>query len=157
MPPAQDLPTATLGLAAGIALIAVFLALRQWYEKRARGSDLSGADHTHFARQDVRRILGVAILLVIAAMFVVSSRLQPRVNGRPSLVFAELWVLVLALIVALLVLAMIDWAATRTYAKRHRRQLIRESIEAIRNHARQAVAARAKDHTDGPREPPPSP
>ena len=38
MPPSNDLPSASLALAAGISLIAAFLGLRQWYERRAEKS-----------------------------------------------------------------------------------------------------------------------
>ena len=158
MPPSNDLPSASLALAAGISLIAAFLGLRQWYERRAREFDLSEADETHFARQDIRRVLGVAIMLVIVAILLVSSRLEPRINGKANLVFAELWVVVLALIVVLLMLALIDWLATRRYAARHRRAMIRESVEAIRHDASRAAASRATtpNHSDGPHDPPSS-
>ena len=154
MPPSTDLPSASLALAAGISLIAAFLGLRQWYERRAREFDLSEADQMHFARQDIRRMMGVGIMLVIVAILLVSSRLEPRIKGKANLVFAELWVVVLALIVVLLLLSLIDWLATRRYAARHRRAMIRESVEAIRQDARRAAASRSPSHSKGPQEPP---
>ena len=52
MPPANDLPSASLALAVGLCLISLFLGLRQWYERKAREPDLSEADRVHFSRQD---------------------------------------------------------------------------------------------------------
>jgi UDP-N-acetylmuramyl pentapeptide phosphotransferase/UDP-N-acetylglucosamine-1-phosphate transferase len=133
MPPAQDVPSASLGLALGIVLIALFLGLRQWYERRARDRDLSGADRSHFARQDVRRNLGVAVLLAIAAVVVATTRLAPEVEGKSNPAFAELWLIVLALIVVILWLALLDWLATRAYARRHRLEMIHESFRKVQD------------------------
>jgi UDP-N-acetylmuramyl pentapeptide phosphotransferase/UDP-N-acetylglucosamine-1-phosphate transferase len=148
MPLANDIPSASLGLALGIFLIALFLGLRQWYERRARDLDLSPADHAHFSQQDARRNLGVAVLLAIAAIVVVTTRLEPKVEGKANPTFAELWIIVLALIVVLLALAMLDWLATRVYARRHRRQMIRESLEAIRHQARPSSPTRNGEHPE---------
>jgi UDP-N-acetylmuramyl pentapeptide phosphotransferase/UDP-N-acetylglucosamine-1-phosphate transferase len=157
MPPTNDLPSASIGLAVGVSMIAVFLGLRQWYERRARDPELSDADGRHFTSQDLRRNLGVGIMLTIAAILLVTSRLEPRIKGQANLIFAELWVVILALIVVLLILALIDWLAIRRYALRHRRTILRESVEAIRREARQAVANRSKQPSDGPSPPHSSP
>ena len=82
MPTANDVPSASLGLALGLFLIALFLGLRQWYERRARDVDLSAADSSHFIRQDARRYLGVAVLLAIAAIVFVTTRLCLRSRAR---------------------------------------------------------------------------
>ena len=140
MPTANDVPSASLGLALGLFLIALFLGLRQWYERRARDVDLSAADSSHFSRQDARRYLGVAVLLAIAAIVFVTTRLAPQVEGKANPAFAELWLVVLALIVVLLALALLDWLATRGYFRRHRQEMIRESFLAIREDARELDA-----------------
>ena len=62
----------------------------------------------------------------------VTTRLAPQVEGKANPAFAELWLIVLALIVVLLGLALLDWLATRVYFRRHRQEMIRESFRAIR-------------------------
>ncbi len=148
MPPANDLPTASLALAAGLSLIALFLGLRQWYERRAREPELSVADQHHFFRQDTRRGFGVAVLLGIALLVLVGSRVEPQVQGKANFLFLQIWMAVLALIVVLLALALADWVATRVYARRHRSRLLRESIAAIRREARKVFSNQLPDETD---------
>lgn len=155
MPPAHDVPSASLGLALGVFLIALFLGLRQWYERRARNLDLSAADYAHFARQDARRNLGVAVLLAIAAIVVVTTRLSPKVEGKANPAFAELWLIVLALIVVLLALALLDWLATRVYFRRHRREMIRESFRGIGQGARRSTPENG-ENSQGPQDSVPS-
>jgi hypothetical protein len=155
MPPAQDVPSASLGLALGVSLIALFLGLRQWYERRARNLDLSDADRSHFARQDARRILGVVILFAIAAIVAITARLAPAVQGKANPAFAELWLIVLALIVVLLALALLDWLATRVYYRRQRREMIRESFRGIRDDARRSTSENG-ENDQGPQESMPS-
>ncbi len=149
MPRADDIPSASVGLAAGLCLIALFLGLREWYERKARSSDLSPADYRHFWHQDMRRGLGVGVLLAIAVLALAGSRIEPRAAGRANVLFVALWFLVLTLIIVLLGLALADLLATRAYALRQRRQMLRESMEAIRHQTRQA-AARSRRETDGP-------
>jgi len=97
----------------------------------------------------MRRRLGVGVLLAIAALALAGSRIEPRATGRANVLFLALWFLVLTLIIVLLDLALADLLATRAYARRHRGEMLRESIEAIRQQARQA-AARSRGETDGP-------
>jgi hypothetical protein len=158
MPPSTDLPSAGLGVATGVGLIALFLGLRLWYERRGREPALPAADRVHFTHQDLRRGLGVGILVVVAAALGLGSRIPPRIAGKANLLFAVVWLVVLGLIVVLLLLAMIDWMATRRYAMRHRKAMIREQISAMKEHARHAAASRTSA-AEGPREPtvPPPP
>jgi len=149
MPRADEIPSASFGLAAGLCLIALFLALREWYERKAREPVLSPADNRHFWHQDMRRRLGVGVLLAIAVLALAGSRIEPRAAGRANVLFVALWFLVLTLILVLLGLALADLLATRAYALRHRRQMLRESIEAIRQHS-QGAAARSRGQTDEP-------
>jgi uncharacterized membrane protein len=149
MPGADDIPWASVGLAAGLCLIALFLGLREWYERKAREVELSPADHHHFRHQDTRRRLGVGVLLAIALLALAGSRIQPRAPGRANVLFVALWLLVLSLILVLLGLALADLLATRAYSRRQRRQMLRESIDAIRRQA----ATRSRGPTDGPTDP----
>jgi hypothetical protein len=150
MPPERDLPTASLALAAGLCLIALFLGLREWYERRARERSLSPADQVHFSRQDTRRWVGVGVLLAIALLVLFGSRTEPLVECRASLLFLVLWLAVLALLVLLFTLALVDWRATRAYGKRRRREILRESLEAIRSQAKEARAAGTGQASRGP-------
>ncbi len=152
MPRADDIPSASVGLAAGLCLIALFLGLREWYERNARDPDLSPADTRHFRHQDLRRRLGVGVLLAIAVLALAGSRVEPRAAGRANVLFVALWFLVMTLILVLLGLALADLLATRAYALRHRRQMLRESIEALRRQVRQA-ATRSRRETDDPTDP----
>jgi len=154
MPQADDIPSASVGLAAGLCLIALFLGLREWYERKARDTELSPADHRHFRHQDLRRRLGVGVLLAIALLALAGSRIQPQAPGKANVLFVALWLLVLTLILVLLGLALADLLATRAYSQRQRRQMLRESIDAVRRQARQA-ATRPRGQTDGPDPPAP--
>jgi hypothetical protein len=145
MPNVSDMPMSSLAMTAGLCLIALFLGLRQWYERRARPESMSPEDRAHFANQDMRRNLGVGTMVAIALLIGAGSYVPPRSTGRVNLLFVILWMSVLALILVLLVLALLDLAATRSYALRQRKEMIRESIDAIRHDARRAAARTRKD------------
>jgi hypothetical protein len=142
MPQPSDFPSACIAMAAGLGLIALFLGLRQWYELRAREEDLPQADRDHLAHQDLRRGLGVGVLVAIAILMLVGSRTMPRIGDKMNLLFVILWTVVLALLVVMLALAFLDWRATRIYARRARMHLVRESLAAIRKQARDAARSR---------------
>jgi di/tricarboxylate transporter len=136
MPPPQQTAVASVVLSSAVVLIAAILALRQYLERRGRGPDLSEADARHFARQDVRRALGLGVMLLLAVGLVVGSRLEPRIAGRTNPLFLQVWLGVFFLIFVLLVLAMLDWLATRVYARRHRKAIFEERIEVLRDEFR---------------------
>ncbi len=139
MPMGDELIGASLMTSAGITLIAVFLGLRQWYERHAREQDLSSDDRDYFQRQDIRRGIGVAVMLAIAIALAVGARIPHKVGGQANWAFIEIWLVVSSLIVVLLLLALIDWIATRSYARRIRRSLARERIEMLRDTLSQAA------------------
>ena len=89
-------------------------------------------DVLHFRLQDLRRTIVAAIMAVLATGIFVGSRMETRVGGRPNLLFVEIWIGIFCLILVLLVLAMIDWLATRRYAIRHRSAMIQEGIEILK-------------------------
>jgi uncharacterized membrane protein len=132
LPTEQEVAVASRALSAGLSLIATFLGLRQWYEQRARPTPLPPADAEHYARQDRRRWAGVVALGAISICALLGSRTSSRVDGKGNPAFVLIWVGVLGLILVLMVLAMTDWMATRRLALRHRKQLLRDSIDAIR-------------------------
>ncbi len=118
--------TASMALAVGIFSVAVGLLLWLRLERSNRGENLSEADLKYFARQDVRRNLGLGILLLLAQGFAISPQVERRVAGRPSLLFLAMWLVIFALVLFLLTLAFLDMMATRVYAKRHREAILRE-------------------------------
>jgi hypothetical protein len=133
MPTASDLASTSLWTSAGLALIALFLALRQWYESRARDPELSEDDRSHFKRQDLRRGVGIAVIVVLAMGLSIGTRIDPKIDGRANPHFIEIWIVELALVVVLLVLAGLDSRATFAYARRHRRSLAREQGTILRD------------------------
>lgn len=127
----QDLASASLLLSSGITLIAAFLGLRQWYEWRARDA-LNDRDRNYFFRQDVRRGLGVVVMLMLAASLYFGSRIPPKVAGQANLTFVQVWLAIGALIIVMLGLALLDWISTRLYARRHHRDLVTERRRILR-------------------------
>ncbi len=132
MPIAQDLASNGVLMSTGIMMIAFFLGMRQWYESRAREPNLSEHDRRYFFRQDVRRGLGVLVMLLLSLGIWIGARVEPLVAGRANLTFLHVWLVVIVLILILLTLALIDWLATRVYARRIRRSLARERVELLR-------------------------
>jgi Flp pilus assembly protein TadB len=126
----------SLILAVGVAVVAFALIGWQWVEHRQRTEKLSDEDHFHFASQEVRRgvVAGVMLLLSVGIFF--GSRLEPRRNGRPNVWFIECWLAVGALLIVLLALALVDWVATRRYASRLRRAILREGLKIISDEVR---------------------
>jgi len=129
---ATDYRMACRALALGVAMIAAFLGLRQWYERRGRTEPLTVEDEVYFRRQDVRRWAGVAVMLALALDVFGGSWVEPRVAGKGNPWFGVVWLVVLSLIVVMLGLAFLDLLATRKYARRHRRALFMNEIEEVR-------------------------
>ncbi len=82
MPNVSDMPTASLAMAVGLCLIALFLGLRQWYERRVRTENVSPEDRAHFAKQDARRNLGVGTMMATALLVGAGSYVPPRCGGQ---------------------------------------------------------------------------
>ncbi len=139
----DDLASSSLLISSGISLIAVFLGLRQWYERRARDSALADADRRYFLRQDVRRGLGVAVMLILAVGLYLGSRIPPKLGGRANLVFVQVWLVIIGLIIVMLGLALVDWISTRLYARRQRRVLAAERRKIMRETLRRQSTDRA--------------
>jgi hypothetical protein len=135
----DDLASSSVLISSGITLIAAFLGLRQWFEWRARDGSLSDQDRGYFFRQDVRRGLGVAVMLMLAAGLYFGSRIPPKVDGHANLTFVQVWLAIGGLIIVMLGLALLDWISTRLYARRQhrflaseRRKILRETLRNIR-------------------------
>jgi hypothetical protein len=127
---------ASLVLSAGLVLVA--LALLAWlrYERNHREAELSHEDTAHFSRQDTRRAAVAVILGILAVGIFVGSRVRPVAAGRVNPLFLQIWLSVSILVVVIVVLAMIDWLATRAYARRHFRQLAKERLDLLRDELR---------------------
>lgn len=152
MHPVPDSSVASLVVSALVLLTAALLAWREARERSSRGEDLSPADERHFGHQDGRRRFGIVLLGFLAAGIVAGSRLPPRIGNRANPVFLGVWLILFAMILALLALAMIDWVALRLYARRQRTEILRERVEILREEARrrQAREADGNGHADGP-------
>jgi sterol desaturase/sphingolipid hydroxylase (fatty acid hydroxylase superfamily) len=147
------------GMAMGIVAVAIFLGLWQWFDSRLREPDMTDEDRRFFRSQDLRRGLGIAVMLVLA----VTIGLMPlgnRWESRPARLYWQLGVVgaLVVLILVLLVLALIDWMATRQYARRHRRALHAEHsklmLEVIRRAGSSDSITRPKDtKSEGPSPP----
>jgi len=133
----------SLALSIGIVAVAAGLLLWLWLQRRDRDTDLSPADARHFARQDVRRTLVAIVLLVLAFIIFFGSPMEAKVNGRANRVFVGLWLSAFALVFILLLLAMLDWLATRFYARRHIQQLARERLEILREEQQRLALRKA--------------
>jgi hypothetical protein len=129
MSPVEQTAAASLALSVGVAAVALLLAWRQWREGRGRESDLSAADSAHFLRQDIRRWMGVVVMILIAVALAVGSRVEPKAAGRTNPWFVVVWLTVCVLVLVLLVLALFDWLGTSRYARRHRQAIARARRE----------------------------
>jgi len=152
MPGATDFQEACRALALGVVMIAAFLGLRQWYERKGREEPGSADDAEHYRRQDVRRALGVGVMLALAAEVFFGSWVEPQIGGQGNPRFVIVWLVVLSLIILMLVLALVDWYATRSYGRRRRKALFREHIEELREEIHRRAAERRGSAPNGPRE-----
>jgi hypothetical protein len=141
----DDLASSSLLISSGITLIAVFLGLRQWYESRARDGNLSDDERGYYFRQDVRRGLGVAVMLILAAGLYFGSRIPPKVAGHANLTFVRAWLAIITLIVVMLGLALLDWISTRLYANRQFRSLASERRRILRETLRKKHVDRSSE------------
>jgi Ni,Fe-hydrogenase I cytochrome b subunit len=141
----DDLVANSLLISSGVAMIAVFLGLRQWYEWRAREQDLAEHDRRYFFRQDVRRGLGVAVMLILAAGLYFGSRIPAQVDGHANLTFVQVWLAIISLIIVMLGLALLDWISTRIYARREQRALASERQRILRETLRKKLVDRPSE------------
>src|SRR5215831_100139 len=79
----NSLAAVSLVLSIAVASIAVALGARQWSERATREPDLSADDRKHFLRQDLRRWIGVTLMLILAVGIFVGSRMAPTVATVP--------------------------------------------------------------------------
>lgn len=128
----NQLGSASLLLSIGVAVVAVLLFLLVWSDRSRRDAELSADDREHFARQDVRRVVGTVVMLLLSAAVYFGSRIPPKAAERANPLFLQIWLGAFLLIFFLLVLGIIDWHATRLYARRHRQAMVRERLELLK-------------------------
>lgn len=143
----HEIEPASLALAGVILLVAALLGYREWVDRRGRSPRPSPEDRDHFRRRDRRRSVGLSILSLLALGVVVGSRTPIRADGRPNPVFLGLWLLVFALIAALLTLALVDWYDLRRYARQKKAAIGREQLSIL-----QAEIEQWKGRGEVPRE-----
>ena len=138
-----------LVLAVGVFAVAVALAGWHWVELRKPAPIGSEADALHFARQNARRCAVAGIKMVLVPLLFVGSRTGHRLNGRPNAVFIAVWLVVFTLVTALLILAGIDWLATRQFARRTRSAIVREGMELLGEEMKARARQASKKREDG--------
>jgi hypothetical protein len=148
-----DPASSGLFLSLGIGMIAVFLGLSQWYEWRARDSDLPEKERSHYRRQDLRRTVGVVLLLWLAIEIWAGSRIPLRIAQRPNPTFLFIWLSVGIKLIILLALAMLDLLHTRRYARRQRRSMLLERLRLLREARRHSARAQAESSSEPPHDP----
>jgi hypothetical protein len=108
----------------GILLVATFLGLWQWFDRRSRDPNPPPLDLDFYRRQDLRRSVGVAVMVALAFLLVVLSIQALAVYSR--MLWLILCTIVCALIVVLLTLAFFDAMATQRFARRQLKSLAQE-------------------------------
>jgi hypothetical protein len=151
----QSTAAVSLVLAIGVTIVAVGLALHLRYQRRRRETGLSDADAHHFARQDIRRAVVAVVMVLLALGVAVGARIEPKIAGRVNPWFIAIWLAIIALVFVLLWLALLDWIATWLYARRHRRDIVREHRELLRDEVRRHTyrgdgQGTPQDPSDGP-------
>jgi len=124
MPAASSGMTEGLTITSGVLVLAIVFAWRQWVERRDRVPDLSDDDQRYFSSRDVRRSWGTGLLVLIAAGMFLGLSINPKANRAAGQQFVWVWVGVLVLLCVALVMALLDWQANLTYARRHRREIL---------------------------------
>ena len=147
MPPEADQSQSySLALALCVLFAAGFLGWRQWREASNRPADLSPADASYFNRQDLRRLVGTIVLIMLGLALAFGGGLSPKVNGRVNVKFFQLWSGVVFLILIILILATLDWISTRLYARRRIHELAREGIALVEQQLRLKAEIHRREH-----------
>lgn len=144
-----DIATASLVLSSIVLLLAMVLGWREWRDRLDRGEELSPEDTRHFALQDGRRLLGILVMVLLAVGLLVGSRIPTRLGNKANPQFLGIWFGVFLLIFVLLTLAMVDWIALRKFARRHRKEILRERVEILTEEKRRREALREQGNANG--------
>jgi hypothetical protein len=134
MPVAAHAPAEVNGqvlAAAGVVLAAgLGLAAFQWWVRRGRPPAASDDEARHDLGTDLRRFGVSALLGLIGAVMVASTRIDlkvpPPANRDAARLWTWSWLAVLAMLLAVVVLALADWLAARAFAVREAGRLVRD-------------------------------
>jgi O-antigen ligase len=120
--------SANIWMAGGILAVALFLALWQRFDKRARRADVDGEDEVFFKRQDMRRWSGIGMMFLLAVAVFLVDPPETSPSPRSAWQLAQLANLgfLIVLVTGLLALALTDAIATLRYGRRRRRDLAHE-------------------------------
>jgi uncharacterized membrane protein len=152
-----------VGLVAVLLIFAFYTGWKQWQSLRLVNADtaLSAEDLRHFRRQAGRRftvaLLMVALACVLSGAFFLEGRAQELADRRQAALdrgeegtlnpedrqfsdfYATVWIGALLLLLALILLAGVDYFAIRRYGKRHyqiiqdeRRAMIQDELRRYR-------------------------
>jgi hypothetical protein len=142
-------PGSVIGMALGVsvALLSVSFIVLQIHQERNREAELSDEDANHFFFQDRRRRWVAGLLMAIGVLMVAGSGFTPwdRESGRA---WGLIWLGVSGLVMVLLLLAIRDWIAIRSYTGRLRREFLAERLEALRQE-RVRLADRDREGSPG--------
>ena len=141
--------TSSLILSLGVFVVAAGLFVWQRFDLSRRESGLSPEDETYFAGQDFRRVLVMVVMLMLAFGVFFGSRVDHRLNGRPNPWFLGTWLAVFWLVIVLMATALLDWLATREYARRHRKEMVREGMLILRDEMKERMRLAAQDNQTG--------
>lgn len=154
MPSPTDAVRETLVLSAFLFVTSAALAARQLSNWMKRG-DVEPSEADYYRRQDRRRALVSVVLGTIAGLlaFSTSITIPEGVGGK-----ARLWTLtitfmaVLVLALGLIVLALLDWRASRLHVIRQGRALVEEHRalinEAIKLHRESRTCSQEPNNPD---------
>ena len=146
--PTYVLPGTALSI--GVTLVALGLALWQWFDGRHRPESLSPEDHDHFRHQEARRWAVCGLMFALGILLLLGTHAPARVRHHPNVFFVEAWGAVLGIVVLLLVLAFQDWGSTRRYARRQRQAMAREGMAILRDEMRRRAALRHRAQAEEP-------
>lgn len=145
--PAREISSLILSL--GVSLVAMVLLAWQRGDRARRDDALSPQDHDYFWRQDRRRAFVSVVMLLLAAGIYFGSRMDHRLNGRPNPWFLGTWLAIFWLVIVLTSTALVDWIATRHYARRIRHEMVREGVSILRDEMRARMGQAARDRETG--------
>ena len=134
--PASGAYSSTLLLGAGLIGLASASFLWVVRDRGRRPDNPSPPDQQYFRHRDIRRFICSALLALIGILMLASTRIDYRVDRAHARAWVWTWLGVLALLIAVLILAGIDWLANSRYAIRHRRELLCEQREILADLAR---------------------
>ena len=145
--PSREISSLILSL--GVSLVALGLLAWQRAERARREEDLSPEDLRYFQRQDLRRLFVSVVMFLLAAGISFGSRMDHRLNGRPNPWFLLTWLAIFWLIIVLTSSAFLDWVATRQYARRLSREMLREGLTILQDEMKVRTEHPAKHHEAG--------